>query len=242
MSTDNPDWLLLEDGPLIAVNKPAGLLTEGVPGGESTMVGAVKDWLRQKYDKPGNVYLGIPHRLDRGSSGVLVFTRNSKTAARVAEQFEKREVTKIYWALLESPPPEPSGHLTDWLRKIPDEARAEVAEPQSPKAKLASLNYKVLGETDGCCLVEVELLTGRMHQVRVQFASRGCPVRGDEKYGAEAWRDVNNPESAQESAADVRIGLHARSLTLKHPIRYDIVTIEAPTPNYWPAKSPARSA
>ena len=93
--SDDPDWLILEDGPLIAVNKPAGLLTEGIPDGHATMVGAVKDWLKQKYEKPGNVYLGIPHRLDRASTGVLVFTRNSKTAARVAEQFEKREVTKF---------------------------------------------------------------------------------------------------------------------------------------------------
>ena len=222
---DNPDWLLLEDGPLIAVNKPAGLLTEGVPGGEATMVGQVKAWLKQKYDKPGNVYLGIPHRLDRATTGVLVFTRNSKTAARVAEQFEKREVRKIYWGQLTSSPPDTEGTLTDWLRKIPDEARTEIAKPHSPGAKEARLNYRVLDETDGQCLVEVELLTGRMHQIRVQFASRGCPVVGDTKYGAEPSQDAD----------DQRIGLHARSLTLKHPIRYDETTIEAPLPADWQA-------
>lgn len=223
MSTDNPDWLLLEDGPLLAVNKPAGLLTEGVPGGQSTMVGEVKAWLKQKYDKPGNVYLGIPHRLDRATTGVLVFTRNSKTAARVAEQFEKRQVRKIYWALLTATPPEPEGTLTDWLRKIPDEARAEIAAPESPGAREARLNYRVMSESDGRCLVEIELLTGRMHQIRVQFASRGCPIVGDAKYGATLDADVE----------DTRIGLHARSLTLKHPIRYDELSIEAPLPPGW---------
>lgn len=235
MPNDSPEWLILEDGPLIAVNKPAGLLTEGIPGGQATMVGEVKTWLSQKYEKPGNVYLGIPHRLDRASTGVLVFTRNSKTAARVAEQFEKREVTKIYWALLESAPEPESGTLTDWLRKIPDEARAEVAEPNSPGAKESRLNYRVLSRSNGVCLVEIELLTGRMHQIRIQFASRGCPVVGDNKYGAKAaWETGQAPtETSDPEAADIRIALHARSLTLKHPIRYDSLTIEAPLPNYW---------
>lgn len=228
MTTDEPDWLILEDGPLIAVNKPAGILTEGIPGGQATMVGEVKGWLKQKYDKPGNVYLGIPHRLDRASTGVLVFTRNSKTAARVAEQFEKREVTKTYWALLESRPAESSGLLVDWLKKIPDEARSEVVESGSDGAKEARLNYHVVAESDGVCLVEIQLLTGRMHQIRVQFASRGYPVVGDTKYGATAWQaELDVP------AADVRIALHARSLTLKHPIRYDELTIHAPVPEYW---------
>jgi 23S rRNA pseudouridine1911/1915/1917 synthase len=118
---------------------------------------------------------------------VLVFTRNSKTAARVAEQFEKREVTKIYWALLESTPEPASGTLTDWLQKIPDEARTEIAEPNSPGAKEARLSYRVLSQSDGTRLVEIELLTGRMHQIRAQFASRGCPVVGDDKYGAAPW-------------------------------------------------------
>jgi 23S rRNA pseudouridine1911/1915/1917 synthase len=235
--SDDPDWLILEDGPLIAVNKPAGLLTEGIPDGHATMVGAVKDWLKQKYEKPGNVYLGIPHRLDRASTGVLVFTRNSKTAARVAEQFEKREVTKIYWALLESTPEPASGTLTDWLRKIPDEARTEIAEPHSPGAKESRLNYRVLSQFDGTCLVEIELLTGRMHQIRVQFSSRGCPVVGDDKYGAAPWpTDASQSATPNAESSDIRIALHARSLTLKHPIRYDSLTIEASLPDHWPVK------
>ena len=234
--SNDPDWLILEDGPLIAVNKPAGLLTEGIPGRHATMVGKVKEWLKQKYDKPGNVYLGIPHRLDRGSTGALVFTRNSKTAARVAEQFEKREVTKIYWALLESTPEPVSGTLTDWLRKIPDEARTEIAEPHSPGAKEARLSYRVLSQSDGTRLVEIELLTGRMHQIRAQFASRGYPVLGDDKYGAApgSWpTDPAQPVATDGEASNIHIALHARSLTLKHPIRYDTLTVKAPLPDHW---------
>lgn len=250
----DPEWLCLEDGPLIAVNKPAGILTEGVPFGEQTMVGLVKAWLAEKYRKPGNVYLGIPHRLDRATSGTLVFTRNSKTAARVAEQFEKRQVTKTYWALLEDRPPADSGLLVDWLLKIPDQAKSTPVSTDTPGAKEARLEYQVICEAEGRWLVEVQLLTGRMHQIRVQFASRGCPVAGDVKYGGHEWptRDsriighsddgafdesADSPEAetvaGRGADADVCIALHARSLKLLHPIRYEPVTIETPLPHYW---------
>lgn len=247
----DPDWLLLEDGPLIAVNKPAGILTEGIPAGEQTMVGLVKAWLADKYQKPGNVYLGIPHRLDRATSGTIVFTRNSKTAARVAEQFEKRQVSKTYWALLEKRPDDDAGLLVDWLLKVPDQAISQVVSEGTPKAKEARLEYRVLREISARWLVEVQLLTGRMHQIRVQFASRGCPVVGDTKYGGREWLDAgrvnsgiargedsdelsNQAEPAGTRAvSDIRIALHARSLSLLHPIRYDQLTLETPVPGYW---------
>ena len=248
-----PAWLLAEDGPLIAVNKPAGVLTEGIPSGEQTMVGLVKAWLAEKYEKPGNVYLGIPHRLDRATSGTMVFTRNSKTAARVAEQFEKRQVSKTYWALLEKRPEPDSGLLVDWLLKVPDLAISEVVAAGTAGAKEARLEYQVLREIDGLWLVEVKLLTGRMHQIRVQFASRGCPVVGDTKYGAAPWLDGDEAVEAAEkavfgeaeattgagespprrTASDIRIALHARTLSLMHPIRYDLLTLETPVPDYW---------
>jgi len=260
----DPDWLLLEDGPLIAVNKPAGILTEGIPSGEQTMVGLVKAWLADKYQKPGNVYLGIPHRLDRATSGTIVFTRNSKAAARVAEQFEKRQVSKTYWALLETRPELEAGLLEDWLLKVPDQAISEVVDAGTAKAKEARLEYRVLREFKGRWLVEILLLTGRMHQIRVQFASRGCPVVGDVKYGGGEWLDaggvkpgiasaeISTPASSDETvlaaanldsnsamkvvrqpASDIRIALHARSLSLLHPIRYDKLTLETPVPAYW---------
>ncbi len=246
----DPDWLLAEDGPLIAVNKSAGVLTEGIPSGEQTMVGLVKAWLAKKYDKPGNVYLGIPHRLDRVTSGTMVFTRNSKTAARVAEQFEKRQVSKTYWAMLENRPEADVGLLVDWLLKVPDRAISDVVAAETAGAKEARLEYQVLREVDGRWLVEVKLLTGRMHQIRVQFASRGCPVVGDTKYGAVPWldskqtvgdntvRDGDAAPGVSESLparnlSDMRIALHARTLSLLHPIRYDSLTLETPVPDYW---------
>jgi 23S rRNA pseudouridine1911/1915/1917 synthase len=252
-ANDLPDWLLLEDGPLIAVNKPAGILTEGIPCGEATMVGLVKAWLSAKYQKPGNVYLGIPHRLDRATSGTLVFTRNSKAAARVAEQFAKRQVSKIYWALLEQRPASDSGLLVDWLLKVPDQAISQVVSADTTGAKEARLEYRTLQQIDSRWLVEVKLLTGRMHQIRVQFASRGCPIAGDTKYGAGEWLDgdnsiatLNEPAlnvsvdaslcgetAAWKAASDTRIALHARSISLLHPIRYDELTIETPVPAYW---------
>lgn len=137
--TTRPDWLILEDGPLLAVNKPYGLPTEGIEDRFPTMVGRVKDYLRATYRKTGNVYLGIPHRLDRATTGVLVMTRNSKTAARVAEQFEERSVRKIYWALLQHAPEASSGELVDWLQKVPDEARSQIVSEATPASKEARL-------------------------------------------------------------------------------------------------------
>lgn len=226
-----PAWLILEDGPLLAVNKPDGLPTEAAAERYPSMVGLVKEYLRSQYGKTGNVYLGIPHRLDRASTGVLVMTRNSKTAARVAEQFEQRTVGKTYWALLEQMLPTPSGELIDWLLKVPDEARSQVVPAETPQSKEARLRYRTLATLPQGVLVEVELLTGRMHQIRVQFAARGCAIVGDVKYGARPGFWMTEPTASDD--ADVRIALHSRSLTLKHPIRYDDLAITAPVPSYW---------
>lgn len=238
-SSSRPDWLLLEDGPLLAINKPFGILTEGIGDKYPSMVGLVKDYLRTTYHKPGNVYLGIPHRLDRASTGVLVMTRNSKAAARVAEQFEQRTVRKIYWAILEQPPSEPQGELVDWLLKEATEARSVVVPAGTPNAKEARLRFQILDRPEFKSLgtlVEVELLTGRMHQIRVQFAARHCPIVGDTKYGARARCDsVATSADTSESLVteDQWIALHSRQLCLKHPIRYDEVVIDAPPPEFW---------
>ena len=210
-----------------------------------------------------------------------MFTRNSKAAARVAEQFEKRQVSKTYWALLEKRPENDSGLLVDWLLKVPDQAISEVVSEGTAKAKEARLEYRVLREFKGRWLVEVLLLTGRMHQIRVQFASRGCPVVGDTKYGGSEWLGAGSmigetapaeipapaevlasaeipvvvPDEAtvpdetvsaesgsasnaamalvRQPASDIRIALHARSLSLLHPIRYDKLTLETPVPAWW---------
>lgn len=226
--------ILCEDGPILAVNKPAGLLTLGAKAGVPTLERLVKQFLKQKYEKPGNVYLGIPHRLDRPVSGVVVFARNSKAAARLAEQFRDRQVRKIYWALVERAPESAEGELVDWLRKTPDQAHVEVASAEAPGAREARLRYRTLqidvsGSQETRTLLEIEPLTGRTHQIRVQLAARGWPVVGDVQYGA-------TTSIAPVRAADPRdepIALHARSLTIKHPVRYDSLTITAPLPEYW---------
>jgi len=221
--TDGGVSIILEDGPLLAVNKPAGLPTETSRQAADSLVNRVKNYLRRKYNKPGNVYLGIPHRLDLPVSGAIVFSRNSKGAARLSEQFAERQVSKIYWAVLKQPPPQQRGLLCDWIRKHPTEARAVAAEEGEPAAKEARLTYEVLSDTDSGCLCRVELITGRMHQIRWQFGHRGFPIVGDCLYGGDPFDD------------EKRILLHARELTFLHPIRYDEVKIVAPPPAWWPA-------
>ncbi len=214
--------VICEDGPVIAVNKPSGVISQGAPAGMQSLAEQVKDYLRQKYNKPGKVYLGIPHRLDRPVSGVSIFTRNSKSAARVSDQFAKRQVTKTYRAILEHVPSQPAGTLEDWIYRIPDQSRVEIRKQNTTGAKEARLRYRVLAEHQGRALVEIDLDTGRMHQIRIQFASRGCPVIGDEKYGAKST--LGDPAA---------IGLHAWRLTLVHPIRKEAMTITAPLPHTW---------
>jgi 23S rRNA pseudouridine1911/1915/1917 synthase len=263
--------ILCEDGPVLAVNKPAGLLTLGAVPGVPTLERQVKQFLKEKYHKPGNVYLGIPHRLDRPVSGVVVFARNSKAAARLAEQFRERQVKKVYWALVEGVPDPPEGELVDWLVKSPDRARVEIVSPETPGAREARLKYRILpdpvlparseirnpkseiipdssflspqsafpvspplappyegGEVQRT-LLEIELLTGRTHQIRVQFAARGWPVVGDFQYGAATSLGATR----QADPRDEPIALHARSLTILHPVRYDRLTIAAPLPATW---------
>jgi 23S rRNA pseudouridine1911/1915/1917 synthase len=223
--------VLYEDNHCLAVCKPAGLLTQGVPGGIPTLEAQVRDYLKVKYHKAGNVYLGIPHRLDRPVSGVVLFARSSKAAARLAEQFRERTVRKSYMALVEhagSLPPE-TGEWTDYLRKLQAEARSEVVAPDMPDAKMATLRFQRLSHEESLALLRIELLTGRMHQIRVQCASRGWPITGDEFYGA---RQVFGPPG--ELSRDRGIALHALTLTVLHPIRYEPLSFTAPMPDFWP--------
>jgi 23S rRNA pseudouridine1911/1915/1917 synthase len=229
-----PFPILFEDNHCLAVAKPAPLLTQGVPPGIPTLESMVKAYLKERYRKAGNVYLGIPHRLDRPVSGVVLFARNTKAARRLAEQFQSRQVRKIYWAVVEpsaagEPPPE-EGVWQDWLLKVQEEARAERVTPDTAGAREAVLHFRRLRATEEGALLEVEPKTGRMHQIRVQCAARGWPVRGDVLYGAR--RPFGPPA---ELPRDRVIALHARSLTFLHPIRYEPVTVTAPLPERWGA-------
>lgn len=236
--------ILCEDGPLLAVHKPAGLLTQGVPHGIITLEAWVRQYLKTRYHKPGNVYLGIPHRLDRPVSGVVVFARNSKAASRLAEQFQQHRVQKIYWCLTRGIPEPAEQELIDWLWKEPERAHVRVVPAGTPAAREARLHYRTLATGDGVAWLEIRLFTGRMHQIRVQLASRGWPIVGDNQYAS-----AGEPAHPREQRGRVVvphafpgyhaqppwIALHAHTLTVYHPIRYDTVTLHALPPYHWRA-------
>jgi 23S rRNA pseudouridine1911/1915/1917 synthase len=226
-----PLEVLFEDNHCLAVAKPATLLTQAPPGVPS-LEALAKAYLKERYHKKGNVYLGIPHRLDRPVSGVVLFARNTKAAQRLAEQFQGRQVRKVYWALVERSPagdlPPEAGTWEDWLRKVKEEARAEQVAPDAPDSRLAVLHFRRLRERAEDALLEIEPQTGRTHQIRVQAAVRGWPVRGDVLYGA---RLPFGPPV--ELPRDRVIALHARSLTFLHPIHYEPMTVIAPLMETW---------
>ena len=217
--------ILLEDNHCLAVNKPAGLATQS-PKSFPSLEAQVKTYLRETYHKPGRVYLGIPHRLDRPVSGVILFAKQSKSAQRLAGQFRERQVKKVYWAMLEGEVETETGIWEDWLRRVPDEPRVVQATTEEPQAKLARMSYRVMQVLEGKSFIQFIPETGRMHQIRVQAALRGWPVVGDDLYGAKSSFPVEDG-----------IALHARSLTVLHPIRYEPMTIVAELPESWDAFS-----
>ncbi len=223
--------VVYEDHHLLAVNKPAPLLTQAPPGVPS-LEALVKAYLKDKFQKPAGVYLGVPHRLDRPVTGVILFARNSKAASRVHAQFHERTVRKVYWALLDGELPVADGGETwvDWARKVPDEPRTERVAEGEPGAKRAELAVRLLSRGDGCTAVEFAPLTGRMHQLRAQAAWRGHPVRGDVQYGS--TRPFGPPA---DEIRDRVIALHARRLSLVHPFTKAELVLVAPPPGDWPA-------
>jgi 23S rRNA pseudouridine1911/1915/1917 synthase len=219
--------ILFEDYHFIAVNKPAPLMTQAPPEIPS-LEALVKEYIKEKYAKPAGVYLGVPHRLDRPVTGAIVFARNTKAARRLAEQFQKRQVEKVYWTGVAGEVEPEIGVWEDWLLKLPEQSRTERAEAGTPGAKHAALNYRRLGKVPGGTLLELRPLTGRSHQIRVQAASRGHPVFGDQLYGSTI---PFGP--AADQPRDRLIALHARSLTFSHPFRHEPVALVAPLPESW---------
>lgn len=219
--------ILFEDNHCLAVVKPAPLLTQAPPGIPSLET-MVREYLKERYHKLGRIYLGVPHRLDRAVSGVVLFARTTKAAQRLSEQFEKRQVTKIYWGAVEGTVAPGEGVWEDWLRKAPDEPRVERFEASTPGARHARLSYRVVQPVEGGALLEFTPETGRMHQIRAQAAWRGWPIRGDALYGA---KTSFGPPA--ELPRDRIIALHGRSLTFLHPIRYEPITLTAPLSQVW---------
>jgi 23S rRNA pseudouridine1911/1915/1917 synthase len=219
--------VLFEDNHCLAVAKPAPQLTQAPPGVPS-LESQVKAYLKERYRKKGNVYLGIPHRLDRPVTGVVLFARSTKAARRLAEQFQQRQALKVYWMAVEGTVQPESARWEDWLLKLPEQARSACVLPSTPGARKAVLTCRVLGEDAAGSVVEVRPETGRMHQIRVQAAVRGHPIRGDHLYGA--LLPFGPPALMPR---DRVIGLHARNLTFLHPIRYEPVHLTAPLPETW---------
>lgn len=219
--------LLYDDGPLFAVWKPPGVATQA-PAEFPSLEAEMKEWLRLREGKSGNVYLGVPHRLDRPVSGVIVFTRHVRAARKVATQFERRTIRKTYWACVEGKIDPPSGTWTDHLRKVYGKPHTEVVAADAPGAQEAILHYRTLGESPRGTWLEIELETGRTHQIRIQAASRGHAIVGDAFYGATS---TFGPPEVEERTKP--IALHARSIALMHPMTGAPVEVVAPLPAVW---------
>lgn len=218
-----PFHVIYEDNHLIIVNKPAGMLVQADETGDKTLSDYVKDYIKEKYDKPGAVFLGTVHRLDRPVSGIVVFARTSKALERMNELFRKRDVQKTYWAIVGRKPEKKSGKLTHWLVKNEAKNVTTAYDHEVKGALKSELNYRYVGEINHSHLIEVNPITGRPHQIRVQLASMGCPIRGDVKYGF------------PKANLDGNINLHARRLYFVHPIKKEPMIIKAAVPNntFW---------
>lgn len=210
--------ILYEDNHLIIVNKNPGDIVQGDKTGDEPLSEVVKNYIKVKYEKPGNVYLAVVHRLDRPTSGVIAFARTSKAAARLTQQFQDRQTEKIYWAIVEGHPTKSRDKLVHYLKKNPANNKSYVMASGAEGAKKAVLSYEVLSKGDHYTLLEIKLETGRHHQIRCQLADIGHPIKGDLKYGA------------KRSNKDASICLHARSLQVDHPTNDEVIKVMAHPP------------
>lgn len=213
--------ILYEDNHIIAINKPVGVLVQGDKTGDEPLSESVKRYIKKKYNKPGDVYLGLPHRLDRPVSGVILFARTSKALTRLNKMFQEKgeAFDKVYWAIVENMPPQEEGTIQTYIRKNNQQNKSYIASSGKDGAKLAKLDYRLVAHSHNYYLLEVTLHTGRHHQIRCQLASVGAVIRGDLKYGA------------KRSIEGGGIGLHARSISFEHPVKKEYITITAPVPN-----------
>lgn len=210
--------ILFEDNHLLAINKKAGEIVQGDKTGDEALNERIKKFLQKKYDKPGEAFLGIVHRLDRPTSGVVIFAKTSKGASRLSAQFRDKEILKTYWAITNVKPPGISGTLKHFLKKNPKNNKSSASPVPGNDRKEAVLNYELVKESDRYFLLEVKPITGRHHQIRVQLSAEGMPIRGDLKYGFD------------RSNKDGSISLHARTITFKHPTSKKEITLTAPVP------------
>ena len=216
--------VLYEDNHIIAVNKTCNEIVQGDKTGDTPLSEMVKAYIKVKYNKPGEVFLGVPHRLDRPTSGVVLFARTSKALTRLNDMFKEKSISpkddlrKTYWAIAQGAPKQPEARLENWLVRNEQLNKSFIAKPNAKDAKLAVLTYKTLVRGEHYTLLEINLQTGRHHQIRCQLAAIGCPVKGDLKYGAKR----SNPDGG--------ISLHARKIEFIHPVSKQPICITAPVP------------
>ena len=215
--------VVYEDNHVIIVNKSSSEIVQGDKTGDKPLSETVKEYIKEAYAKPGNVFLGVVHRLDRPVSGVVLFARTSKALPRLNDMFRNGEVRKTYWAIVKDAPPQPSGTLEHWLVRNEKQNKSYAYDREVPNSKKAILNYRVIGSSDNYYLLEVDLKTGRHHQIRCQLAKMGCSIKGDLKYGAKR----SNPDGS--------ISLHARCISFTHPVSKKPIEAVAPVPedNLW---------
>ena len=215
--------VVYEDNHLIVVNKTASEIVQGDKTGDTPLSETVKQYIKEKYNKPGNVFLGVTHRLDRPVSGLVVFAKTGKALARLNDMFRLGEVKKTYWAIVKERPKELEGELVHWLVRNEKQNKSYAYDKEKANSKKAILRYKLIGHSQNYHLLEVDLQTGRHHQIRCQLAKMGCPIKGDLKYGSSR----SNPDGS--------ICLHARRVTFVHPVSKEVIDLTAPLPsgNLW---------
>lgn len=211
--------VIYEDNHIILVNKASSEIVQGDKTGDTPLSETVKQYIKEKYHKPGNVFLGVTHRLDRPVSGLVLFARTSKALSRLNEMFKTKEIKKTYWAIVKNQPPAPAGELVHWLVRNEKQNKSYAYDREVKDSKKAILDYKVIGRSERYYLLEINLQTGRHHQIRCQLAKIGCPIKGDLKYGA------------QRSNPDGSICLHARRIEFVHPVSKEKMSFEAPVPD-----------
>ena len=210
--------VLYEDNHIIIVYKQSGEIVQGDKTGDKPLSETIKEWIKEKYAKPGNVFLGVVHRLDRPVSGIVVFAKTSKALSRLNNMFRNGEVRKTYWAMVQTAPNMPEATLTNWLVRNEKQNKSYVYNNEMPNAKQAILKYKTIGQTEHYTLLEVNLLTGRHHQIRCQLAAMGCPIKGDLKYGERR----SNPDGS--------ISLLSHKVEFIHPVSKQKIVVVSPLP------------
>lgn len=220
--------VIYEDNHLIVVNKRAGDIVQGDKTGDKPLSEVVKEYIKEKHNKPGNVYLGTVHRLDRPTTGLVIFAKTSKALSRLNKLFQTKDIKKTYWAIVKHHPPKTKGTLENWLKKNPKNNKSTVHDKAIKDSKKAILHYNLIKKLDNYFLLEVNLETGRHHQIRAQLSNIGCPIKGDLKYGFD------------RSNKDASIHLHAKYIEFIHPIKKEPIAISAPLPNdvIWKACKP----